>query len=76
VIANRKPGPADFDELLRRAQDEGEPPDAARAVGVALADIYVERGTLDQAPLAAFTTDVYLAFDARVAALQRQSAGG
>ena len=54
-------------ELLRLVQDEGIPSAQARAIGAELADYYLSAGRADDAPLAEFTADAYLGFDARVA---------
>jgi len=75
MIADTGSHTTDIEVLLRRAQDEGAPADEARAVGTALAEALVSQNRVYEAPLATFTAEAYLAFDARVAALQAEARG-
>ena len=49
------------------------PPAKAREIGAALADVLMRSGSVDDAPLAEFTKDAYLGFDARVASAQAKA---
>jgi len=60
-------------ELLRLARDEDVSPDRARSVGAELADHYLRAGKVEDTPLAEFTADAYLGFDARIAEVQAKA---
>ena len=73
MIADQGASARYLDELLKRAQDERLSPAAARAAGAQLADELMKRGRLYEAPLDELTSEAYLGFDARVAAVQAKA---
>lgn len=73
MISNRPKQATKIGELLQFAQDESVPPAKAREIGAALADVLMRSGSVDDAPLAEFTKDAYLGFDARVASAQAKA---
>lgn len=73
MISNRPTPAPKIAELLQLAQDESVAPARAREIGAALADALMRSGSVDDAPLAAFTKDAYLGFDARVASTQAKA---
>lgn len=74
MITNRPKQAMKIGELLQLAKDESVSPARAREIGAALADVLMRSGSVDDAPLAEFTKDAYLSFDARVASAQGKAA--